>query len=137
MIPHSFPFESAQKRIALTHEIKKQILEQSEVDSLSHSNLPIALNRLRKLTIDKSGETINYYVNRVDQNYFGLIGQRLIKSDTFSIDDIRNNNRLNTGEVDENMNEVAIVNHWQNYLNLMGKLLVCILILNKKPLQKL
>lgn len=110
LTPHNLPFESAEKRIALTHEIKRKLLERPEIKSITHSNLPIVLSSQISSTLNDEGETIQFTSRRVDHHYFELVEQRLMQGNNFTLEDIRNRNRALTGEIEKNLNQVAIVN---------------------------
>ena len=111
LVPHSLPFESAATRIALTKEIKRKLSELPVVESTSHSHYPILSATLKSKQIGTtSGDTINAFTRRVDQDYFSMLNQRLLEGNNFTYIDVQNRNRELTGEVVRNQDEVAIVN---------------------------
>ncbi len=110
LTPHSLPFESPSKRIALTKELKRRLRELPQVIQVSHSNLPIVKSRMISSTLSKTGGLIHFTSPRIDHQYFSLVEKTILQGENFSIEDVRNQNRVQTGEVDSNANRVAIVN---------------------------
>ncbi len=112
--PSKLPFPDAKKRNAFVVDIKRIFSQDPAVEIISHSSHIYNAARKQHFIVLGKGkdheQTISALEDRVDQQYFSMIGQTILQGDNFSLTDIDNVYRERAGEVEENENKVAIVN---------------------------
>ncbi len=112
--PSKLPFPNAKMRNAFVVDIKRIFSEEPAVEFISHSShIYNAARKQRFIVLGKGKgqeQTISALEDRIDQQYFSMIGQTILQGDNFSLTDIDNVYREKIGEVEKNENKVAIVN---------------------------
>ncbi|MFT4926888.1 MAG: putative permease [Phenylobacterium sp.] len=88
----SFPPD--EEMIPLVNELKRKLLEEPEVQSVSLAGSPVNGGNILAQVVDGPEERLVVETRRVDDQYFQMIEQPLIEGDYFSAADIKDKNDL-------------------------------------------